>query len=214
MAICIFKTISQLGETFVLTPERYNPRRRMNIEVDGVKLSELVYLSDEILTFKKGKAEEQYQINTGDAMGGYLRIPQTKEMLNSSKKILHKGDVIISRLRPYLKQIAYVDDVINDGLYASTEFYVLRGRSEQSIAFLVPYLLSDAAQTVFANSVEGSQHPRFKEDDINNLVIPISLLEKRDELSEEVESAIRDYREYESRLSRQIFMVNSAMQGA
>lgn len=211
MAICITKTISQLGETFVLTPERYNPKRRMVIE-EGIKLSEIVYLSDELLTVKKGASESQYQINTGDAMGGYLRIPQNKEVLNSNKKILRNGDVIISRLRPYLRQIALVDDSIgNNTLCASTEFYVLRSRNNKSISFLVPYLLSDSVQTVFANAVEGSQHPRFKDEDINNLIIPFSLLDRQDELSEKVENAIRDYRKYESQLTGLISDVNSMM---
>ena len=113
--------------------------------------------------------------NTSDAMGGYLRVPSNPEQLNSNKKVLKTGDVIISRLRPYLRQVAYVDTDSNSQLCASTEFYVLRARNNESIAFLVPFLLSEAAQTVFANSVEGSQHPRFKEEDILNLVIPSEL---------------------------------------
>lgn len=215
MSICIIKTISQLEERFILTPERYNPKRRMASTTDGVKLSEIAYLSDEIYTYKKNDDKELLQINTGDAMGGYLRIPQKKEKLNSNKKVLHKGDVIISRLRPYLKQVAFVDDTCeDDSLYASTEFYVLRSRNNESIAFLVPYLLSEVAQGVFANSVEGSQHPRFKEDDINNLIIPTSILEKRELLSEEIERAIYDYREYEKRLGKQINIVNNEMKRA
>ena len=83
-----------------------------------------------------------YQINTSDAMGGYLRVPSTPEQLNSNKKILKTGDVIISRLRPYLHQVAYVDIDSNLQLCASTEFYVLRARNNESIAFLVPFLLS------------------------------------------------------------------------
>lgn len=215
MAICVIKTTAQLEEHFVLTPERYNPKRRMSDETDGLKLSEIAYLSDDVLTIKKGDEKNLYQINTGDAMSGYLRIPSSKDCLNSNKKILHRGDVIISRLRPYLKQVAFVDETSDDdALYASTEFYVLRSRNDESIAFLVPYLLSDVAQSVFANSVEGSQHPRFKEEDINNLVIPNSLLKVRNELSTEVEKAINDYREYEKRLSKQIIYVNSEMQKA
>lgn len=75
-------------------------------------------------------------------MGGYLRVPPTSEQLNSNKKILKTGDVIISRLRPYLRQVAYVDIDSNLQLCASTEFYVLRARNNESIAFLVPFLLS------------------------------------------------------------------------
>ena len=212
MAICVIKATTQLGPQFVLTPERYNPKRRMNLsdENDGVLLSEIITLENDIVASKKD-ASAWYQINTSDAMGGYLRVPSNPEQLNSNKKVLKTGDVIISRLRPYLRQVAYVDTDSNSQLCASTEFYVLRTRNNESIAFLVPFLLSEAAQTVFANSVEGSQHPRFKEEDILNLVIPSELFEEREKISQEISNAINQYREYEKSLESAISRVNEIM---
>lgn len=179
-------------------------------ENDGVLLSEIITLENDIVASKKD-ASAWYQINTSDAMGGYLRVPSNPEQLNSNKKVLKIGDVIISRLRPYLRQVAYVDTDSNSQLCASTEFYVLRARNNESIAFLVPFLLSEAAQTVFANSVEGSQHPRFKEEDILNLVIPSELFEEREKISQEISNAINQYREYEKSLGRAISRVNGIM---
>lgn len=212
MAICVIKTTTQLGPQFILTPERYNPKRRMSLsgENDGILLSEIITLKNDIVAAKKN-ASAWYQINTSYAMGGYLRIPPNPEQLNSNKKILKTGDVIISRLRPYLRQVAYVDTDSNSQLCASTEFYVLRPRNNESIAFLVPFLLSKAAQTVFANSVEGSQHPRFKEEDILNLVIPSQLFEEREKISQDISNAINQYREYEKSLGSAISRVNKIM---
>lgn len=212
MAICVIKTTTQLGSQFVLTPERYNPKRRMSLSNGnkGVLLSEIITLENDIVASKKD-ASAWYQINTSDAMGGYLRVPSNPEQLNSNKKILKTGDVIISRLRPYLRQVAYVDTDSNLQLCASTEFYILRARNHESIAFLVPFLLSEAAQTVFANSVEGSQHPRFKEEDILNLVIPSELFEEREKISQDISNAINQYREYEKSLESAISRVNRIM---
>ena len=212
MAICVIKATTQLGPQFVLTPERYNPKRRMNLsdENDGVLLSEIITLENDIVASKKD-ASAWYQINTSDAMGGYLRVPSNPEQLNSNKKVLKTGDVIISRLRPYLRQVAYVDTNSNSQLCASTEFYVLRARNNESIAFLVPFFLSEAAQTDFANSVEGSQHPRFKEEDILNLVIPSELFEEREKISQDISNAINQYREYEKSLGSAISRVNGIM---
>lgn len=212
MAICVIKTTTQLGPQFVLTPERYNPKRRMRLldENDGILLSEIVTLENDIAASKKDTSS-WYQINTSDAMGGYLRVPSTPGQLNSNKKILKTGDVIISRLRPYLHQVAYVDIDSNLQLCASTEFYVLRARNNESIAFLVPFLLSEAVQTVFANSVEGSQHPRFKEEDILNLIVPSQLFEERENLSQNISTAINQYREYEKSLGTAISHVNGIM---
>ena len=212
MAICVIKKTTHLGPQFVLTPERYNPKRRMSLSYqnDGVLLSEIITLENDIVSSKKNSSV-WYQINTSDAMGGYLRIPPIPERLNSNKKILKQGDVIISRLRPYLRQVAYVDIDADEQLCVSTEFYVLRTRNNESIAFLVPFLLSEAAQTVFSNSVEGSQHPRFKEEDLLNLVVPFQLFEMRRQISLEVDNAIAQYREYEKSLETAIGYVNSIM---
>ncbi|MDD3402036.1 MAG: hypothetical protein PHQ72_01595 [Hespellia sp.] len=214
MAICIVKNSIELGVPFVLTPERYNPKRRMNIENDtGILLSEIIDMVNDTLTMKKNVDSECFQVNTRDAMGGYLKVSQVKEKINSNKKIIKKGDVIISRLRPYLKQVAYVDvDKQEEIIGASTEFYVLRARNEgESIAFLVPFLLSDVAQNVFANSVEGSQHPRFKEEDILNLVVPKKMFNNRVAISNRVIKSIKNYRTYEKTILKEISNTNALM---
>ncbi len=214
MAICIVKSSKQLGINFVLTPERYNPKRRMNINSEAsIPISEIIDLSNEILTTKQGQGVNVVQINTSDAMGGYLNTSSEKTAsINSNKKILKKGDVIISRLRPYLKQVAYVDvETENETLGASTEFYVLRSRNKESIAYLVPFLLSEPVQLVFENSVEGSQHPRFKEEDILNLQIPISIYHDRENISQRVISAIASYRIYEKSILNEVIAMNKAI---
>ena len=214
MAICIVKSTTDLGPNMILTPERYNPKRRMDLSDNGggVLLSEIVDIVDNAITVKKANGTKCYQINTSDAMGGYLNIPSVQEVLNCNKKAIETGDVIISRLRPYLRQIAYVDSNMQDGiLAASTEFYVLRSKSTESIAFLVPFLLSESVQTVFANSVEGSQHPRFKEEDLKNIIIPRSIFDKRKEISAQILDAIVAYRSYESAVKKQVIEMNTIM---
>lgn len=213
MAIYVTKSSIDLGSQFILTPERYNPKRRMAfITNDGILLSELVTLSNETVSIKRVNDKECYQINTSDAMEGCLRISKHKEILKNNKKKLHKGEVIISRLRPYLRQVAYVDVDTDQELFcASAEFYVLRSRSEESIAYLVPFLLSDAVQEVFANAVEGSQHPRFKEDDLLNLIVSRRVFDKRYEMSEKILNAIKYFRLYENGIIGEIERTNSAI---
>ena len=75
----------------------------------------------------------------------------------------------------------------------------------------MPFLLSEAAQLVFANSVEGSQHPRFKEEDILNLQIPMSVYHDRDKISLQVISAIASYRTYERLIADEVSKMNKAM---
>ena len=87
MAICIVKSNRQLGINFVLTPERYNPKRRMVINSnESVSVSEIVELSNEILTTKQGNGMNVIQINTADAMGGYLNASSEKVTLMSGQR--------------------------------------------------------------------------------------------------------------------------------
>ena len=213
MAICILKSNKQLGVNFILTPERYNPRRRMSIDnEDTILMSEIVEIVNDIITKKQAQGKSIIQINTSDAMGGYLNInSEVNDSINSNKKILRKGDVIISRLRPYLRQVAYVDEDRKEILGASTEFFVIRARNNESIAYLVPFLLSQPAQLVFENSVEGSQHPRFKEEDVLNIKIPKNIYDERANISKRVIEAIESYRSYERSIFKEIKEMNKAM---
>ena len=213
MAICILKSNKQLGVNFILTPERYNPRRRMSIDnEDTILMSEIVEIVNDIITKKQAQGKSIIQINTSDAMGGYLNInSEVNDSINSNKKILRKGDVIISRLRPYLRQVAYVDEDRKEILGASTEFFVIRARNNESIAYLVPFLLSQPAQLVFENSVEGSQHPRFKEEDVLNLKIPKNIYDERANISKRVIEAIESYRSYERSIFKEIKEMNKAI---
>lgn len=175
-------------------------------------MSEIVEIVNDIITKKQAQGKSIIQINTSDAMGGYLNInSEVNDSINSNKKILRKGDVIISRLRPYLRQVAYVDEDRKEILGASTEFFVIRARNNESIAYLVPFLLSQPAQLVFENSVEGSQHPRFKEEDVLNLKIPKNIYDERANISKRVIEAIESYRSYERSIFKEIKEMNKAM---
>jgi hypothetical protein len=100
--------------------------------------------------------------------------PQEAAELGSVKKIFKDGDVAISRLRAYLREIAVVrkgDDIPSVG---SSEFIVLRpqiGQKDISPETLMVFLRSVPAQTILKWCQDGSQHPRFSEGDL--LAIPV-----------------------------------------
>jgi hypothetical protein len=93
------------------------------------------------------------------------------EDIGSMKKVLRDGDVAMSRLRAYLKEIAVVrtaDDIPSVG---SSEFIVLRPKSDISPETLMVFLRSIPVQTILKWCQDGSQHPRFSESDL--LAIPV-----------------------------------------
>ena len=89
----------------------------------------------------------------------------------SAKKLVKSGDVLVSRLRSYLRQIAIVPASISEAL-VSTEFIVLRPKSRALITYLVPFFLSKQVQTILAWSQDGNEHPRFDENLLLELRIP------------------------------------------
>jgi hypothetical protein len=195
MAIHAVVTIQRLDGGLVLAPERYDPRRTQNRTL-GPLIGELVGISRWTVSPKNGDTSMECQVvDTSDARNGWIRNKKTPVGINeigSTKKQIQAGDVIISRLRPYLRQVGYVDEAIEHKgriLVASTEFYVLRAQDSESIAFLVPFLLSEGIQSILSLSQEGGHHPRFTQQTLERLVVPMKVVEKRVALSQTVERA-------------------------
>ena len=214
MALISTKRASLLGPTFVLAPERYDPRRSMDSPVESVPLGEVISIIRQTVSPKQDIGP-CLVLDTSDAREGVIigRKQQTTD-IGSAKKSTLPGDVIISRLRPYLRQVAYVDEgILNlDGamLLCSTEFFVLRSPSERSIAFLVPFLLSDQVQEVLAASQEGGHHPRFNDATLLNLPVPKKLIDARTGTSSAVQQAVVRYRECEGTIDSMVAKANRA----
>jgi hypothetical protein len=100
------------------------------------------------------------------------------EKMGSAKRRVQAGDVIVSRLRPYLRQVALIDEALfqlapgGNAVVTSTEFFVIRGRPGFAAAGLIPFLLSEPVQAALAAGQEGGHHPRFGKDLLLSLPVP------------------------------------------
>jgi len=204
VAISSVIDVSKLDEGYVLAPERYDPRRS-RLNGSGPCLSDFVnVLRDQVSPSKCGSADRFLVLDTGDAHNGIVKpnkVPADGSSIRSAKKRIQPHQVIISRLRPYLRQVAWIDPGLRGGesenveLLCSTEFFVLGSADGTSIAFLVPFLLSPHIQSILAASQEGGHHPRFNERTLSSLPIPKQLIKRRSALSEQVERAVNKARE-------------------
>lgn len=194
--------LGQLDYKLILNPERYDPRRYK--ESENLIINDIAEIIREQVYPGNNSDDTHYLvIDTSNADKGIITMDKdaiTRANLGSTKKIVRVGDVIISRLRPYLHQIAYIDNQLapldnKTVLTCSTEFFVLRSRNGKNISFLVPYLLSKPVQDILLVSQEGGLHPRFNQKALETIPIPNALVNDRDYISLAFESAVASIRE-------------------
>lgn len=202
MPVSAVLDIARLDEGWILAPERYDPRRRRAADA-GPRLGDFVNIRRDQVSGKTAGARQYLVLDTGDAQNGIIttmKTPCVGTEIRSAKKRIRPSQVIISRLRPYLRQVAWVDSglLTEQGpdveLLCSTEFFVLDSMDGASIAFLAPFLLSSPVQTILAAAQEGGHHPRFNEYTLTTLRLPAGLLKQRAELSAKFEQAVTQAR--------------------
>ena len=211
MAIATVVDIARLDNGWILAPERYDPRRR-SAENGGPCVGDFVHIRRDTVHAKTDPTRKFLAFDTGDAKDGIIAVRKplvAGSQIRSAKKRIRPRQVIVSRLRPYLRQVAWVDPGLvaeqkcvaprrmepGVELICSTEFFVLESVDGTSIAFLVPFLLSTPIQAVLFAAQEGGHHPRFNERTLTTLPIPTSLAEQANELSARVEQAVAQARE-------------------
>lgn len=211
--------VADLDSGLILAPERYDPTRSSLGRSDKT-VADVARLVSAQVNRKSADPSARYLVlDTGDAREGMVltqKDPTSAADIRSPKKRVEPGDVIISRLRPYLKQVAIIDAALcsrGDHTVCSTEFYVLRGKEGGSLGFLVPWLLSDPVQAVLASAQEGGHHPRFNSDVLLKLPVPETLWSSRAEWSKRMEKAVKWQRQGEQAVRSLIASAASANSG-
>lgn len=193
------RTLAELGAGLVLAPERHIVHASMTSGEGSVALGELVRERVERVTVDE--ATRALVLDTTHAREGVLDVASARaatDAAKSAKKRAYPGDVIVSRLRPYLRQVALVhpralakgDDVIA----VSTEFYVLAPvREGEALGWLVPWLLSEEVQRALASAQEGGHHPRVPRASLFALRAPASVVRARKKTSRDLDGALVAY---------------------
>ena len=195
MARFLVRTLADLGDALTLAPERHLAAGMHG--TDGVALGSLVVERNERVG--PPLLASAVVLDTTHAKDGILDVRaalRASGQATSAKKRVMAGDLLISRLRPYLRQIALAHPAVvraceGKELACSTEFYVL-GPAEPggSLAYLVPFLLGDAAQRVLAAGQEGGHHPRVPRETVLALRVPRALVRGRHAASARVGKAL------------------------
>ena len=212
MSAHVVRTLAQLDDALTLAPERHLSTRL--VSGDGAPLSTLVTARSERI--EGDDLARAVVFDTTHARDGVLDVRaalRASAPPSSAKKRVRVGDLLVSRLRPYLRQIAFVHPALDeecDGrpMACSTEFYVLEplatSAKRASLAFLLPWLLGAEAQSILAAAQEGGHHPRVPREVLLSMRVEQVRLRARTRLSSQVERALHDAIDARRRLSRLI----------
>jgi type I restriction enzyme S subunit len=164
-----------------------------------------------------GKGAMVRNFDLSDALEPFLddtKEPMAAAEVGSTKKQFKAGDVVVSRLRSYLREIAVVRTGNGVACVGSSEFIVLRpaGKGLSAETILV-YLRCPLVQTILKWSQDGSNHPRFDEDDLMVLPVPDKLREVSPKIERHVQAAIACRQEAARLLANAKTIVQKAILG-
>jgi type I restriction enzyme, S subunit len=116
--------------------------------------------------------------------------------LGSTKKRFQENDVVISRLRSYLNEITIAKNSSQYACVGSSEFFVFRSINHLVIPeLLLVYLKSSPIQKILKWCQDGSNHPRFKDDELLELKLPDCLFGIQKEVQNLIHQGISVHQE-------------------
>lgn len=187
----VTRTLAELGDALVLAPERH-----LVSAGEGTPLGELVI--ERVERLEPSEIGRAAVIDTTHARDGVLDLAAARraaEPPRSAKKRARSGDLVVSRLRPYLRQIALVPETVA----VSPEYFVLGPRTPgDDLAYLLPFLLSPAVQATLASAQEGGHHPRVPRASLFAIRVPDAVVRERKETGAAVRRALEALRRAEA----------------
>ena len=161
------------------------------------ELGEISIINPENL--KSGQYTEINYIDIASVKGGQILELQklTTDFPSRAKRIVKKGDILYSSVRPNLKGYVYISDDIQNGI-ASTGFADIRVKEPNTILskYLYYIMTSDYISDDLISKAKGAQYPAVSFDDFETIKIPVPSFERQKEIVE--------YCEYNDTLIKQL----------
>lgn len=192
MAVYSVIKLSELEGAKRIDPEFYHPEKIISkkaLDKVGIRrIKDCFYNVRQIFDPQKHNLNDTaYVFDLSDIKSFFLsdgKIALSSEDVGSAKKMFSKNDVLISRLRPYLKEVSFVG-FNGKAKLASTEFIVLRQKDKDYYPeVLFSFLISHHVQNILLWSIAGTEHPRFHDSYLLNLKLPNIPIEFQNKIKE------------------------------
>lgn len=146
--------------------------------------------------------------NNSNIITGYTHI-EFCDAPSRAQQVVKKNDILVSTVRPNLKNIALIK--FNDNnLVASSGFCVLRAKNIEPV-FLLYNVLSQDFTEKMVSAVTGANYPAIKNSDILNYKIPVPPLELQEKFAAIVEQIESEKSKIKSAIAETQTLFNSMM---
>lgn len=116
-------------------------------------------------------------------------------------KLVSKGDILYSTVRPYLKNVAIVPNEL-DKQIATSGFYVLKPLEPTDNKYLFYLLLSPYLTNAMHEKMKGINSPSIKKSDLKSFPIPLPPLEEQKRIVAKIEKLMSLVDEYAKSYNR------------
>lgn len=188
-------------------------------DVNFTTLDNLITKKPDRLSNKNTEPISYFDISSIDNISH--KIIEEKNILNSedrpsrAKQLIMEDDVIVSTVRPNLKNIAYFDYKNTYTPIASTGFAVLRAnKSILNPKYLFHIVLTDYFTNILISVATGANYPAVKESDVRNIKVPIIDIEKQNLFAAFVEKIEKQKQILNDSLGQLTMLFDSLMQDA
>lgn len=128
--------------------------------------------------------------NTKGRVGNSVKVIEASEAPSRARKLVKKGSVIFSTVRPYLLNIAIVNEDYTPEPIASTAFAVLHPIEGISNRYLYWYLQAPVFLKYLDESMKGVAYPAISESDFFKGLIPIPPFNEQEQIADKIEHLV------------------------
>lgn len=163
---------------------------------------EIVSIKDILnpMTTKKPNVEDKtfryIDIDAIDNKRQEVREPKVLEVSKAPSRAsreVREGDTLFSLVRPYLKNIAYISDELNDCI-ASTGFYICRPNERILPKYLYNVLCSDNTINFYTSMMKGDNSPSIRKGEFESLEIKLPSIKEQREIIKIVDKLLESER--------------------
>lgn len=170
-----------------------------------VRFSDCIFINPETLSEKTPSDYEIEYIDISSIETTGIIGNTTKhtflEAPSRARRIVRKNDIIISTVRPYLKEFAIIKSDLENQV-CSTGFAVLRADQDISFEYIYQFVLSELFMQQVNTLMVGSNYPALNQKEIKNFKIPLPSLSEQKNIINILNSSDKLVNELRTHLER------------